>query len=222
MSNTSSSLKLIIFDLDGTVLDTIDDLADAVCYALEKYGFPPRTRKEVMSFVGNGVLKLIERALPEGHKDSETVNLLNAAFSEYYSAHYSDKTRPYDGMAKLLAELKSRGYLLAVLSNKPEVFTCELISKFYPGVFDCVHGSRDGIPKKPDPAGELSVMNELGVRPSRTLHVGDSGTDVETAKNAGIDCVACSWGYRSRESLENCGAKAVVGTVDELRRELIG
>lgn len=213
-----SSVKLIIFDLDGTVLDTVDDLADAVCEALSENGFPTRSREEVMRFVGNGVLKLCERALPDGEKTEENIKKVHAAFNRSYAARYSNKTRPYDGMAELLGELKRRGYLLAVLSNKPDEFTRELIEKFYPGIFDFVRGSREGVPRKPDPTAELEIISEAGLTPSRCVHVGDSETDVQTAKNAGVAVVACSWGYRPKETLVEAGAEVIAENVGELRK----
>lgn len=220
MSNTPSSAEplLIIFDLDGTVLDTIADLTDAVCEALAENGFAPRSCDEVMSFVGNGVLKLCERALPDGEKTPENIERVYAALNRSYAAHYADKTRPYPGTDRLLKDLRACGHKLAVLSNKPDPFTRELIEKFYPGLFDFVRGSREGVPRKPDPTAELEIISEAGFLPERCVHVGDSGTDVETAKNAGIKCVACSWGYRSAESLKAAGAKVIVHDMDGLRK----
>lgn len=212
-----SSPKLVIFDLDGTVLDTVADLADAVIFALEKHGFPPRSYAEVMSFVGNGVIKLIERALPDGHKDPETVEKVYIDFNARYSSHYADKTVPYSGVPELLECLKTRGIKLAVLSNKPDKFTNELIEGFFPGVFDVVRGSVDGVPRKPDPTAELNILRGFGVSPDECLHIGDSDTDVLTAHNAGIRCVGCTWGYRPRKTLEECGADYIVESVTELR-----
>ena len=218
MSNTLSSNKydLIVFDLDGTILDTIADLSDSVCFALKENGFPPRTEEEVKSFVGNGVLKLVERALPDGAKDPETVKRVYDCFNTRYAGHYADKTRPYCGMAELLKSLKAAGYKLAVLSNKPDKFTKELIEKFYGGLFDIVEGSGENTPRKPDPTGELNIISRLGASPEKTVHIGDSDTDVMTAKNSGAALVACSWGYRSRETLERAGAKLIADSVEEL------
>lgn len=210
--------ELIVFDLDGTLLDTIADLADAVCFALDEYGFPPRSRAEVTGFVGNGVLKLIERALPDGSKDPETVEKVYKSFNLRYSEHCADKTRPYDGIAELLKYLKNQGIKLAVLSNKPDEFTNYLIDKFFHGIFDKVVGSSGSTPRKPDPSGELRVISELGTVPEKTLHIGDSDTDIQTAKNAGVDIIACSWGYRTRETLKMAGAEKIADTVEELRK----
>ncbi len=221
MLSTLSSLKLIIFDLDGTLLNTIDDLADAVCFALGEYGFPPRSREEVTGFVGNGVLKLIERALPEGHKDSETADKVCRSFNLRYAGHCADKTRPYDGMTELVAKLKARGYKLAVLSNKPDEFTKELIRKFFGDAFDAVEGSGENTPRKPDPTGELKLIADLGFTPADAVHIGDSDTDVMTARNAGVRLLACSWGYRSRKCLTDAGAADIADTVEELG-EMLG
>ena len=220
MSSTHFSHKigLIVFDLDGTILNTIDDLTDAVCFALNEHGFPPRTREEVTSFVGNGVLKLIERALPDGHKDPETVKKVHDSFNLRYAEHYADKTLPYSGITELLESLKNKGYKLAVLSNKPDPFTKGLIEKFFGGIFDVVEGSGENTPRKPDPTGELRIISALGETPETTLHVGDSDTDIMTARNAGVGLIACSWGYRSRETLEKAGAEVIADSVDELRK----
>ena len=206
MSSTPSSHKLIIFDLDGTLVDTIKDLTFAVNEALASFGFGGRSCKEVTDFVGNGTLKLIERALPEGKKDPETVSAVHAAFTESYSRHYADSSLPYAGMYELVKELKERGFKLAVLSNKPDRFTRELVEKFFGGLFDVILGSSETTPRKPDPKGEFSIIAGLGLSPQETLHIGDSDTDVMTAHNAGVKCVGCTWGFRSRETLERAGA----------------
>lgn len=212
---------LIIFDLDGTVLDTISDLSDAVNHGLESCGFPKRSRDEVMSFVGNGVVKLIERALPEGEKTPENIEKVHNLFNEYYAAHYADKTRPYDGMAELLREIKGCGCRLAVLSNKPDEFTKRLIERFYPGIFDHVSGSGDAFPRKPDPAAENYIMRLAGAAPDTTVHIGDSDTDLMTAKNAGVEFIGVSWGYRSESSLRAKGAKTVAGDIKSLREAIM-
>lgn len=216
--STRSSLKAVIFDLDGTVLDTIADLAGAVNAALSKSGYPERSRAEVMSFVGNGTLKLIERALPEGHKDKPEVERVHADFSEHYSRHFADETKPYPGMPELLCKLKKTGYKLALSSNKPDRFTKALIERFYPGIFDIVIGSSEVTPRKPDPTGEYSILAKFGISPFEALHVGDSDTDVKTAHNAGVACLACTWGYRPKETLMAADADFIVEKVDEMER----
>ena len=210
-------MPLIIFDLDGTVLDTVDDLTNAANSGVMSLGFPKRSREEVMSFVGNGVAKLMERALPKGQATEENVKKSLEQFNIFYSEHFADSTRPYDGMLQMLEELKARGSKLAVFSNKPDRFSKELIGKFYPGIFDVVLGSRDGVPRKPDPTAELEIMHMLGAHPDEVLHIGDSDTDLAAAKNAGVGFVGVSWGYRSEESLKAAGAEKVAGSVDELK-----
>lgn len=210
-------VKLIIFDLDGTLLDTASDLASALNSALKDAGFPERSRGEVMDFVGNGVRKLIERALPENSRTTENIDAVSEGFSRRYAELYADETKPYPGLDKLLNDLKSRGIKLAVLSNKPDEFTRGLIEKFYPDVFDIIQGSRDGVPRKPDPSAELEIISSLCLTPSETLHVGDSDIDVMTAHNAGVRAIGVTWGYRSRETVEKSGAETVAKSVPELK-----
>ena len=214
-------MSLVIFDLDGTVLDTLGDLTAAVNMSLSAMDFPKRTREEVKNFVGNGVPKLIERALPEGLKSPENIEKTLRLFNENYSLHYADTTRPFDGMTELLSRLKSRKIKLAMFSNKPDVFTLDLAEKFCPGAFDLVLGSREGFPKKPDPAGERYIMDKLNSSPACTLHVGDSDTDVYTAHNAGVRALGVSWGYRSRESILKAGACDIADNVKELEDKIL-
>lgn len=210
------TLKLMIFDLDGTVLDTLYDLGDAVKNALISNGFPERSYDEVRRFVGNGVAKLMERALPDGEKSEENIKKVLDDFSAYYEKHYSDKTLPYPGMQKLLKDLKSRGIKLALYSNKPDVFTKELADKFYPGIFDFILGSTPEIPRKPDPKGEKMIMSHFGCGTDEAIHVGDSDTDVMTAHNAGIKCIGCVWGYRPKNVLEYAGADHIADCPDDI------
>lgn len=228
MSSTLSSLKLIIFDLDGTLIDTIDDLTEAVCFALNRGGFPPRSSRDVTNFVGNGVLKLIERSLPEGHRDAETVGQVHADFNAFYAEHYADKSLPYDGAAETVGRLKAEGYKLAVLSNKPDRFTKALIEKFFPALFDAYLGSSESTPRKPDPTGELSIITSLGLTPDVTLHIGDSDTDIMTAHNAGVRCIGCTWGFRPRATLEAAGADWIVerfenifGVINDINKKIL-
>lgn len=214
-------MALIIFDLDGTVLDTREDLCDAVNFGLDACGFPKRSCEEVVSFVGNGVRKLVERALPEGEKSAENIEKVNNLFNEYYSVHYADKTRPYDGMSELLEKLKNACCRLVVFSNKPDEFSKGLIERFYHGIFDQTIGSREGFPKKPDPNVELEIMKHFGVSQNATLHVGDSDTDIMTAKNAGVRSIGVCWGYRSKELLISAGASEVAENLDMLYCEIM-
>lgn len=194
--------RLVIFDLDGTLLDTIADLACAANHSLTALGLAKRTEGECQTFVGNGVGKLLERALPEGYKTPEYVEKIRPAFLAYYDGHLMDRTRPYPGMVKLLEELQARGVKLAVASNKYQRATQRLVKHFFPGIFfSAVLGQRDGVPVKPDP----SVVNEILVLANaakeHTLYVGDSDVDMKTARNAGVRVCGVTWGFRPREVL---------------------
>ena len=212
--------SLVIFDLDGTLLNTIDDLGYACNHALEACGFPTHAIEEYPRLVGNGVNKLIERALPEGQKDEETVLRVRARFVPYYNAHNCDFTRPYDGIPELLESLKARGCMLAVASNKYQAATEKIVSHFFPGGFDVVLGEREGVPRKPDPqiVRDIEAKLQRNKVPSTysVLYVGDSLVDQATAANAGVPFVACSWGFVARERLEEAKCEQIIDTPQEL------
>lgn len=212
--------SLVIFDLDGTLLNTIDDLGYACNHALEACGFPTHAIEEYPRLVGNGVNKLIERALPEGQKDEETVLRVRAHFVPYYNAHNCDFTRPYDGIPELLESLKARGCMLAVASNKYQAATEKIVSHFFPGVFDVVLGEREGVPRKPDPqiVRDIEAKLQRDKVPSTysVLYVGDSLVDQATAANAGVPFVACSWGFVAREKLVEAGCEHIIDSPREL------
>ena len=212
--------SLVIFDLDGTLLNTIDDLGYACNHALEACGFPTHAIEEYPRLVGNGVNKLIERALPEGQKDEETVLRVRAHFVPYYNAHNCDFTRPYDGIPELLESLKARGCMLAVASNKYQAATEKIVSHFFPGVFDVVLGEREGVPRKPDPqiVRDIEAKLQRDKVPSTysVLYVGDSLVDQATAANAGVPFVACSWGFVAREKLAEAGCERIIDNPMEL------
>lgn len=214
----SSDIRLAIFDLDGTLVNTITDLGSSASYALEKLGFPKRTMEEYTRFVGNGTLKLIQRSVPEEFKDDDAVvAYAHSLFKDYYAEHYCDTSRIYDGMLEAVEELKSRGIMLSVLTNKPDEFAVKIMDRLFPkGTFCHVQGAREGVPKKPDPTAELEIMRLFGADPANTVHIGDSDVDVFTAHNAGIKCIGCSWGFRSRESLIEAGADAIADKPMEL------
>lgn len=200
--------KLYIFDLDGTLADTLEDLADSVNEALKKHGYPVHETDRYRYFVGNGVLKLMERALPEGERNDENIALLNSEFAAEYAKRSLCKTKPYEGIPELIKELKKRGCLLAVASNKPDRFSVEIVEKLFgKGTFDCIRGKREGVPTKPDPEVLLGIIEELGVNKEECVHSGDSAVDVLTALNTGIDVIGCTWGFRTREELVSAGAK---------------
>ena len=205
----------VIFDLDGTLLDTLDDLADAVNFALTQKGWPARTREQVQVFVGNGVGKLMERAVPSGTSPRETAQAL-ALFKEYYERHNRDKTAPYPGIPQLLDALRAKGCMTAVVSNKFDPAVKELMAHYFPGRLDAAAGEGEGSPKKPDPAMVLRVMADLGADPAATVYVGDSDVDIATARNAGLPCISVTWGFRDRDFLLAAGADRLADTPAQL------
>ncbi len=209
-------IKLVIFDLDGTIADTIEDLADSADHALEENGFPPHTLAEYKRFVGNGVKKLIERAVPNGTGEEETKRIFDS-FSLIYQNDCLNKTRPYDGICELIEELRADGIKCAVASNKPDEFSKRIVSHlFKENSFDIVIGKRDGIPPKPDPMIIREILEGLGTDPHEAVIAGDSDVDVYTAHNAGIRCIGCEWGFRGREELEAAGADALAVTPSQI------
>lgn len=194
--------KLVIFDLDGTLLDTIADLAAATNQALEALGFPVHPQAAYYRFVGNGINKLFERALPPGAREKENILRVRERFVPYYDAHNADRTRPYDGMENLLRTLQSRGIQLAVASNKYQAATEKLVRKFFPDIsFVCVCGQCTGRPTKPDPQIVQDILCAAGLSREETLYVGDSDVDMQTARNAAVDACAVTWGFRPEEEL---------------------
>ncbi len=211
-------MKSIIFDLDGTLVDTAEDLGDSVSAALIELGLPTHTTAEYISFVGNGTLMLVKRSLPENlREDEELLNRAHDLFCDHYSKHYLDKSRVYDCIPEVVKTLKDSGLKLYVLTNKPYQFASAIIDACFPtGTFDLVAGSGQGFPRKPDPSYENHIVEHSGVSKSETIHIGDSSTDIETAHNAGIKCIACTWGFRSRQSLEEAGAEFIVDKPGEI------
>ena len=209
---------LIIFDLDGTLLNTIDDLGYACNHALAQAGYPTHPIEAYPAKVGNGINNLIRRALPETERTEEQIMRVRMFFVPYYDAHNCDYTRPYDGIPELLAELKAQGHQLAVASNKYQAATEKIVNQFFPGVFDVILGEREGVERKPNPQIVYDIQDRLSLteyRPAtpdrvRTLYIGDSLVDYETAKNAGVPFVACSWGFVSRERLVEAGIAHIV------------
>ena len=214
--------EAVIFDLDGTLLDTLDDLWDSVNAALEKYGLPLRTREEVRWFVGNGIAKLIERAT--GEVEKEVYEGVFAEFKRRYAAHCEDKTKPYEGIMSLLARLKAQGIKTAVVSNKADFALKKLAQSYFDGLLLEAVGENEeaGIRKKPAPDSVLAVMQSMGVGTRSTVYIGDSDVDLQTAKNAGVDCIAVTWGFRDRAFLIEHGATVLVDTATELESLLLG
>lgn len=207
--------QAVIFDLDGTILSTLDDLAHSVNYALEANGLPQRTYDEIRTFVGNGGRLLVERSVPKG-TPLEEVDRVHQTFNTHYKLHSMDKTKAYDGVYAMLDGLKKCKVKLAVLSNKPNFAIPNLMKHYFDGYFDAAYGEVEGIPKKPAPDGVYRVMQELGVQNENCVYVGDSEVDVATAINSKLDCIAVDWGFRSRQTLIDAGAKIIVSTPDEL------
>lgn len=208
--------KLAIFDMDGTILDTLEDLTDSLNYALAAEGLPCRSIDEVRRFVGNGILKLVERGVPEG-SSAATVQAVMNRFVDYYKVHCGDKTHPYAGIPQLLNRLKQAGMLRAVVSNKADFAVQELCIQYFDGLFDLAIGEREGISKKPAPDSVYEVLRRLNNGSKcGAVYIGDSDVDVQTAKNAGLPCIAVEWGFRDRAFLQSCGADVIVSNPDEL------
>ena len=200
--------KAVIFDLDGTLLNTLDDLADSANHVLCELGFPTHDTDAYKYFVGNGIPKLIERCLPKDKQEYHGKAL--SMFSEYYAAHSKDKTAPYEDIPKLLGELCDRGLLLGVITNKAHDIAVGVVEDYFgKGIFGCIRGLDSSIKAKPDPLGALSVAEKLGVRPDEVLYIGDSGVDMQTAENAGFISLGVLWGFRTKEELLKSGAKYI-------------
>lgn len=210
--------KAVLFDMDGTLLDTLADMAAAVNHILSVHGYPLRTEEEVRAFVGNGARKLMERALPPGVTGVAFEALLEE-YRQWYEAHACVKTAPYPGVPAVLAALHRAGVRCAVVSNKPDGATRELAARFFPGL--PAFGQRDGIPAKPAPDMVYHALAELGVEASAAAYVGDSEVDVALARNAGLPLVAVSWGFRGREALEEAGAELVVDDAATLLENML-
>ncbi len=210
----------IIFDLDGTILNTLDDLADAGNHALSEMGYPVHETEKYRYFVGNGIPKLIERIIP-ADASREAYEKVYESFCSYYNAHMYDKTKPYDGMTELLSELHKNGIKLAVVTNKAHIFACEMVKKYYGSVFDAVFGSVEGLPKKPDPYWVNKALEEIGCKPDDCIYVGDSSVDMQTALNAGIFSCGVLWGFRERGELLESGAKSLASDSSELKKIIL-
>lgn len=209
--------QAVLFDMDGTLLDTLSDMHDAVNHILLENGWPQRTLEEIRAFVGNGAAKLMERALPEPIAPQRFHEIL-VSYKDWYQAHNCVKTAPYPGIPEILAELEKMGVKTAVVSNKPDATTKALAEKFFPGM--PALGQRDGVDPKPSPALVAQALSDLGVRPENAVYVGDSEVDVATARNAGLPLIAVSWGFRGREKLEIAGAERIADTAPQLLKML--
>ncbi len=209
--------SLVIFDLDGTLLNTIGDLAVACNVMLTLRGLPQHSYEEYCTFVGNGVLRLVERALPEPLRTPENILLARRDFVEYYTAHIDTYTKPYDGIVELLTEIRRRGIAMAVASNKFQAGTEKLVKSYFGDFgFVSVLGQRPDVPLKPSPAIVEEILASTGIPREEVLYVGDSGIDMETARAAGVRSVGVTWGFRSREELIEAGAGTLAGHPSEI------
>ena len=212
--------RLAIFDMDGTILDSLTDIADCLNYILAKHNFPTHAPKQVRLMVGNGVRRLIVAALPDG-VDAETFEAVYNDFVVYYKAHCAEKTAPYAGICEMLAELRAAGMKTAVYSNKIDAAVKTLCEDYFKGLFDFALGQRDGVPTKPAPDGVYDVLAALGVAAEEAVYVGDSEVDVKTAQNAGTGGAFVSYGFREKQTLVEAGADFIADSVAELRAYLL-
>lgn len=211
----------VIFDLDGTLLNTIDDLTGAGNRVCAARGWPVHTADEFKLMVGSGIPKLVERFAPPGTGEKELAAAL-ADFSADYAAHSEEKTAPYPGVPEVLAELKAAGVRMAVLSNKADAIAGPVVEHYFPGVFDAVQGALPGVPAKPDPTLLRRLMERLGAGPAATLFAGDSGVDAATGKNGGLPVCGVLWGFRGRAELEEAGADCFAASAEELKQIILG
>ena len=217
------SKKLIIFDLDGTLLNTIGDLAACCNYMLAERGLEQHSYNDYCHFVGNGVTRLIERALPENLRTPEYIAEARKDFVAHYSENIDNYTIPYEGIISLLEKVTAAGATLAVASNKFHSGTTKLVEQFF-GKFEfaAVHGNREGFPLKPDAAIVELIMEQCGATAEQTYMVGDSGVDMQTANSAGVHSIGVTWGFRSREELAECGAEVIVDNTEQLYNAIFG
>lgn len=214
-------IKAVLFDLDGTLIDSLSDLADATNRVLQNNGFAPRPKEAFPYYVGNGIPKMIERALPDAVKDAETVNRLTKEFLAYYGQHYADKTVAFDGMPELITDLKKNGLRLAVVTNKAQEMAEAVVKKLYgEKTFDLIFGKRADTPAKPDPTVSRSVMETFGVLPEECAFLGDSGVDMQTARNCGALPIGVLWGYRNEAELRENGVQFLIQKPKEFLKVL--
>ena len=208
-------IKAVIFDLDGTLLDTLDDLAAAVNHALQSCGYPLRTRDEVRRFIGNGVVKLMQRAMPADVSQAEFDRCF-ASFRSYYLSHMTDLTRVFPGILPLLQALRDRGIQTAVVSNKLHAGVTGLCKDYFGSLLSCAFGVQAESERKPNPVTVFRALEHLGVKKEQAVYVGDSEVDVQTAQNAGLRCIGVTWGYRDKETLLSSGAASLIDTPQQL------
>ena len=209
-------IKAVLFDLDGTLVNSLTDLADSTNFALEKLGYPTHETEKYKYFVGDGIPMLIKRALPEGERTKETQAQCLELFMSRYREHYFDKTDAYDGIKELLLGLKSEGFKIAVISNKAQEMAQKVVSKVFGDIFDSVAGKREDYKAKPDPALMLEIIGELGVTPEECVLIGDSGMDMAAAVNAKVTGIGVLWGFREKPELIRNGAKFIASRPSQI------
>lgn len=207
--------KAVIFDMDGTILNTLEDLKNATNYSLRQFNMPERTLEEVRMFVGNGIKKLVERAVPAG-TSTEKIDEVLDVFLKYYEVHSADNTSSYPGIHELVEKLKAAGIKTAVSTNKADAPAQELGKEYFNGIFDLIVGQRDGLRTKPAPDSVNEILKILNIQKKDAVYVGDSDVDVQTAANSGLDFIGVSWGFRGRKFLQEKGAKNIVDSADEI------
>ena len=212
--------QTIIFDLDGTLLDTLEDLADSVNHVLKENGYPSRTLEEIRCFVGNGIRNLIEKSVPNGIS-LNAIDKVHQQFISYYKTHCMEKTKPYDGILTLLNNLRKAGCKTAVVSNKANYAVQILCKKYFDGLFDISLGEQEGIPKKPAPNLVYKVLETLHTNHVNAVYIGDSDVDITTARNANIDEIIVNWGFRDTNFLEQHGAKIIVSSPKEIEKIIL-
>ena len=215
-----SKFDTVIFDLDGTLINTLDDLANSANYMLKHYGYPQFSVDDYKYKVGNGIRKLVERSLPENHRTPSEIDEAFNIFMSHYNEHSLDNTKPYDGIDRLLLDLRQMGIKIGVVTNKAHEAAVKILDKLLPGRFDVIYGQHEGVPTKPDPTSTLTVMSKLGTTPEHCIFMGDSSVDVQTACNSGAYAVGVLWGFRTKEELLENGAKTIIETPDELLKLL--
>ena len=216
------SFQALVFDLDGTLLDTLDDIADSANRVLASRGFPIHPHADYRAFIGKGVHRLVRRILPPAHQDEATVHACIEAYAQEYAHHWNVRTKPYPGVPEMLDGLVNSRLKLAVLSNKLDRFTQQCVRELLPKwIFDVVLGASDAFPPKPDPASAMETARRLGIPPAQCLYLGDSGVDMQTARAAGMRAVGALWGFRDRDELLRDGAELLVERPTEIL-ELLG
>lgn len=211
------TFSAVLFDLDGTLLDTLEDIADAANAVLLPLGMPTHPLASYRMFVGEGVMRLMEKAIPADHRSPDTIARCARLFADEYALRWNNKSRPYAGILPLLRFLREKNIPSAVLSNKPQAFTEQCVEHYFPaGTFMCVLGQREGVPPKPDPSGAMETARVLNMAPSRIVYLGDSNIDMQTAVRSGMHAVGAAWGFRSRDELLASGANVVIERPEEL------